>query len=386
MKKKFVLISLLLAASMFISACTKSDEKEVDAQLEDAATIQNALIVAEGMIVPEIDVVLSSESGGTVSSILVSEGDWVDAGDELLRIGENTTSEAELKSVEFELLNTQQALEDLYQNEAVDREQAWQNLMDAQAVFDEAQEAYDDLDEDEYQDDLDDAEEDILDALQDVEDAQTDLEDYLDLDEDNATRKRYEDDLKDAQDVYNEEVRAKSEIQLEHDQIVNAFQAAQAALAVAQSEYEKRLDGPDVDALASLNAQIASLEAQKTAVEAQMIITAPFSGQIMEIYPEESEFVSPAQPVLVIADTSQWVVESNDVTELEISRIALNQPVSIEVEAFPGVFIPGKVDSISVFPSLEQGDVLYTVRIKLDATNLPELRWGMSVNITFEKN
>jgi hypothetical protein len=66
---------------------------------------------------------------------------------------------------------------------------------------------------DAYQDDLQDAEEDVIEAQQDVADAQTDLQDYLNLDEDNSTRQRYEDDLKDAQDAYHEKVRAKSEIQ-----------------------------------------------------------------------------------------------------------------------------------------------------------------------------
>ena len=260
--------------------------------------------------------------------------------------------------------------------------------MNAQTVFNAAQEEYDDLDEDAYSDDLQDAEEDVIDAQQNVEDATADLEEYLDLDEENATRKRYEDALKDAQDAYNETVRAKTDIQVEHDEIVNTYQKALASLSVAQAEYEKRGEGPDADTLAQVNAQITSLEARKIAIEEQLDKTslkAPFAGQIMEIYPGEFEFTSPGQPVIILADTKQWFVETDDLTELEVVRVMDDQAVKITAESFPGEIFSGTVESIGNFPNVDQGDVLYIIRIKLDKAELPALKWGMSVTITFEE-
>lgn len=388
MKKRILCIgSFLIASSILFSACSSQTETVESIQPLNA-TVINTPIVSEGLIVPEEDATLAFETGGTVSSIHVSKGDAVKAGDILIEIGDRTQLEAEQKAIAVELVNAQQALDDLYLNEALDRENAWQTLLGAQAAFDEAQEAYDDLDEDAYEDDLQDAEKDIIDAQQDVEDAQADLKEYLDLDEENSTRIRYENALEDAQNAYNEKVRAKSAIQIEHDRIVNSYQAAKAALNVAQTEYDKRKDGPDVDMLASLTAQIESLEASQTAVKKQLEkleLKAPFDGQVMEIYIDESEFASPGQPVIVIARTTQWIVETNDLTELEVVNIHEGQPVSIEAEAFPGETFSGTVDFISDFPEMDQGDVLYTVRIVINSQDLPALKWGMSVTISFEE-
>ncbi|HAF62423.1 MAG TPA: hypothetical protein DCK95_08865 [Anaerolineaceae bacterium] len=388
MKKKMLLVgTLVIASSLVFSACAKQSDSSTNTQPLNADAVSST-VVSEGMLIPQQDATLTFETSGTVTSIRVSKGDTVKAGDVLMVIGDQTQLEAQQKSITADLINAQQALDDLNQNAGVDKQTAWKNLMDAQEAFNDAQEEYDDLDEDEYEDDLQDAEEDVIDAQQDVEDAQADLEEYLDLDEDNSTRQRYEDDLKDAQDTYNEEVRAKSEIQLEHDRIVNAYQDAEAALAVAQAEYDKRQDGPDTDMLASLTAQIDSLQASQSAVEeqlAKMSLTAPFDGQVMETYIDEFEFASPEQPVLVIASTDQWLVETTDLTELEVVNIKEGQPVSIEAEAYPGVTFSGTVESIGIYPKMDQGDVLYTVRIKVNARDLPALRWGMSLTVTFEQ-
>ena len=388
MKKKMLLVgTLVIASSLIFSACAKQSDSPTSAQPLNAEVISST-VVSEGMLIPQQDAGLTFETSGTVTSIRVSKGDTVKAGDVLMVIGDQTQLEAQQKSIASDLVNARQALDDLNQNAGVDKQTAWKNLMDAQEVFNTAQEDYDDLDEDEYEDDLQDAEEDIIDAQQDVEDAQTDLQEYLDLDEDNSTRQRYEDDLKDAQDTYNEEVRAKSEIQLEHDRIVNAYQDAEAALAVAQAEYDKRQDGPDTDMLASLTAQIDSLQASQSAVEeqlAKMSLIAPFDGQVMEIFIDESEFVSPEQSVLVIANTDQWLAETTDLTELEVVNIKEGQPVSIEAEAYPGVTFSGTVESIGIYPKMDQGDVLYTVRIKVNMRDLPDLKWGMSLTVTFEQ-
>lgn len=388
MKKKMIFTgTLVIIGSLMFSACGNQSDVPVSTQPLNAEVVSST-VISEGTLIPQQDVTLAFEAGGTVTSIRVSKGDTVKAGEVLMVIGDQMQLEAQQKSIAADLIDAQQALDDLNQNAGVDKQTAWKNLMDAQDAFNTAQEDYDDLDEDAYQDDLQDAEEDVIEAQQDVEDAQTDLQDYLNLDEDNSTRQRYEDDLKDSQDSHHEKVRAKSEIQLEHDRVVNTYQQAEAALAVTQAEYEKRQDGPDSDMLASLNAQVESLQASQSAVEeqlAKMSLTAPFNGQVMEIYIDESEFASPGQPVIVIANTTQWMAETTDLTELEVVNIQDGQPVSIEAEVYPGVNFSGTVDSIGIYPKMDQGDVLYAVRIKVNTRDLPDLKWGMSLTITFEQ-
>lgn len=387
-KKRYTLAVLGILVAFLLSACAKEEESMTGSEAPLNAPVITSPVIAEGAVVPSQDAVLSFESGGTIAHILVAQGDWVEKGETLVRLDNQAQVEAELKAVELELLTATQALADLQQNESLDREQSWQELLNAQLLFNAAQKDYDALNEDAFQDDIEDAQEDVIDAQQDVEDAAADMEEYKNLDEDNATRKRYEDALKDAQDDLNAAMRRQTEVQVDHDEVVNTYQKALAVLTVAQSEYDKRSEGPDVDTLAQLEAQVDSLETRKGALQeqlAKMTLEAPFSGRVVEIYPQESEFTSPGQPVLVLADTMQWFVETNDLTELEIVRIGEDQIVTIEAESFPGEIFSGTVESIGDFPNMDQGDVLYTVRIKLDDANLPALKWGMSVTITFQE-
>ena len=387
-KKKYIFTVLVVVVAFVLSACAKNEEPATSSEAPLNAPVITSPVIAEGAVVPSQDAVLSFESGGTVAHILVEKGEWVEKGETLVRLDNQAQVEAELKAAELELLTATQALADLQQNESLDREQSWQELLNAQLLFNAAQKDYDALDEDAFQDDLEDAEEDVIDAQQDVEDATADLEEYKDLDEDNATRKRYEDALKDAQDDLNAAIRRKTETQVDHDEVVNTYQKALAVLTVAQSEYDKRSEGPDVDTLAQLEAQVDSLETRKVALQeqlARMTLEAPFSGQVVEIYLQESEFAAPGQPVVVLADTKQWFVETDDLTELEVVRIGEDQMVTVEAESFPSEIFSGTIESIGDFPSIDQGDVLYTIRIKLDDADLPALKWGMSVTITFQE-
>ena len=386
-KKKYIFAVFILLTTLVFSACATEEEPPTSETPLNAPVI-NSPVIAEGVVVPSKDAVLVFESGGTIAHVLIEKGEWVEKGESLVRLDNQSKVEAELKAVELELLIATQALADLQQNESLDREQYRQELLNAQLLFNEAQKNYDALDEDAFQDDLEDTEEDVIEAQQDVEDATAEMDEYKDLDEENATRKRYEDALKDAQDDLNKAVRRKTEILVDHDEIVNTYQKALAVLTIAQSEYEKRSEGPDVDKLAQLEAQVDSLETKKTALQeqlAKMTLEAPFSGQVVEIYPQESEFAAPGQPVVVLADTKQWFVETDDLTELEVVRIGEDQIVTIETESFPGEIFSGTIESIGDFPTIDQGDVLYTIRIKLNDANLPALKWGMSVTITFQE-
>jgi len=84
-----------------------------------------------------------------------------------------------------------------------------------------------------------------------------------------------------------------------------------------------------------------------------------------------------------VADTSQWYVETSDLTELEVVDVAVGQNVSILADALPDVEMSGIVEEISQSFKSQGGDILYTARIKVDDVD-PRMRWGMTVEVTFE--
>jgi len=84
-----------------------------------------------------------------------------------------------------------------------------------------------------------------------------------------------------------------------------------------------------------------------------------------------------------VADTSQWYIETSDLTELEVVDVAEGQNVSILADALPEVEMRGVVEEISQSFKSQGGDILYTVRIRVDDID-PRMRWGMTVEVTFE--
>jgi HlyD family secretion protein len=84
-----------------------------------------------------------------------------------------------------------------------------------------------------------------------------------------------------------------------------------------------------------------------------------------------------------MADTSAWYVETSDLTELEVVKIAVGLKASMVPDALPDLTLTGTVDSIAQAFSLQGGDVQYRVKLKLDGSD-PRVLWGMTVEVTFE--
>ena len=86
----------------------------------------------------------------------------------------------------------------------------------------------------------------------------------------------------------------------------------------------------------------------------------------------------------MLADFSQWIVETDDLTEIEVPEISIGQSVTIVPDALPDLELTGMVERISDVFEEKRGDITYTARIKLNEEN-ELLRWGMTVVVTFEK-
>jgi len=84
-----------------------------------------------------------------------------------------------------------------------------------------------------------------------------------------------------------------------------------------------------------------------------------------------------------VADTSSWIIETTDITELEVVDVAVGQKVTFTADALPDVTLDGVVTAISQAAYTQSGDVLYTVYIKVNDVD-PRLKWGMTVEATFE--
>jgi HlyD family secretion protein len=85
-----------------------------------------------------------------------------------------------------------------------------------------------------------------------------------------------------------------------------------------------------------------------------------------------------------VADFGGWLVETTDLSELDVVALAVGFPAEIRLDALPGETLTGKVIKISPTATVEAGDVRYQVTIQLDDPGDLPLRWGMTALVDIE--
>lgn len=345
-------------------------------------------ITAEGRVVPKKSAVLAFPIAGQVSAVSTAKGAEVKAGDLLVQLGRREQAEAALAAAKLAQINAQQVVDKLNRLADVARSQALQQVAAAQKALIEVQKAYADLDTQAFRDELDNRQIDVQSAKDKLDDAQKEFDKYKDLDPTNATRKNAQTALDNARADYDQAVYDHDLLQNRLDQAAAALALAKANLAEAQRVLAARSSGPDPDDLALAQAGLENANAQLAAAEKALEnynLTAPFDGRVMDdknLY--VGEWLSPYQPALVLADLSRWYVETKDLNELDVVDIEVGQKVEVKADALSDVTLTGRVEWIDETYAEKSGDVVYTVRIKLDEPD-SRLRWGMTVQVEFLK-
>ena len=370
--KKFTILFLVFA--FLLAACGTS----ATATLEAAVTpVPANEVIAEGHLVPARDATLSFQARGTVTEVNAKISKTVKKGDLLARLG--TESDAAYAAAQAELISAQKAYDDFVRIAPLDHAQAWQAYMDAQIIRAAAARKWENLDVSNIENRIEDAKAEIEDRQSDLKDAQDEFDKYKNLDPENSKRKTAEDNLENAQNDLNEAIRKLEAIERERDTVRAALDLALAAESEAKRNFENSLDGPDKVQLALIEARLNAAKAQVAAFS----VFAPFDGMVMDVNVAAGEQAGPEAWAVKIADTSAWYVETSDLTELEVVKIAVGQKASILPDALSDAKMTGVVESISQAFISQGGDILYRVKIKVDEVD-PRVLWGMTVEVTFE--
>jgi HlyD family secretion protein len=169
-------------------------------------------------------------------------------------------------------------------------------------------------------------------------------------------------------------------------------QISEGELVVAKANYENALkdwdlvkNGPNPDDLKLAEERLANAQAQFDAAQAgldDLELKAPFSGTIVSSNLKVGQLSSVGTSSVVLADLSEFQIESNDLTELNITKVSEGQSVSITIDGIPGLKIPGTVERIKPLGEDNQGDITYKVVIKLSQQD-PRIKWRMTTSIEF---
>lgn len=363
---KYSMLFVILAA--LVTACG-AQPAEPTTPVEEV--ISSNQVIAEGRLEPIQGANLTFQARGVVEEVFVKIGDRVSEGDVLARLANAGAAEAQV-------LIAQNAYDLLLRNESGDRAKLWQAYMNAQIARANAEEDWEDLNIDSIEDRIEDLEADIEDLRDDLQSAQEELDKYVNLNEDHSRRQAAEDDLETAQENLNDKIRELEAEIRKRDAVKAAYDSALAAEAEAKYQYEISLDGPNADQLALAKA---NLDAAQDALS-NYVLTAPFDGVIADVNVKVGEQVGTETRAVSIANFDSWIVETTDVTELEVVKLSVGQQVTLNPDALPDLQLTGEVIEISNAFTQQGGDILYTVRIKVNESD-ERLKWGMTMEVTF---
>jgi multidrug resistance efflux pump len=384
MTRNITFIILLLFGGLLLAACGGGATPDASAT-EVPITVANSQIVAEGRVVPRDSVELSFLSAGQVDEVLVKEGDVVKKGDVLIRLGDREQYEAQLAGAQVELSAALQ--------EQTAADQALKSL------YDDAQRSYNSLNSVAKQVDLDAAKAQVVLAREALDKAMEDFEPYENKPEDNLARAVYMGRLAAAQNAYDQAVRQLNRLEglvgsdFDIAQAKTRLDIAQARLDQAEQDYAKIEDAPDPDTVILAENRVETAQTRLTAAESgvasaqaaidKLDLVATMDGTVTRLDVIPGQDVNPGAPVAQLADFSQWYVETDNLTEIEVVDVSQGQKVTIVPDALPDLELNGTVERIADYFEEKRGDVTYTVRILLDEPD-PRLRWGMTVVTNFE--
>jgi multidrug resistance efflux pump len=350
---KPIKLTILLAVIFSISACGGAPATPAATQVP--AVVADNTIVTEGRLEPIHYVSLALNASGLVSEVLLKEGDKVAAGNVIARL-ESTDA---------------QSLEEAQSKAARDLTAAYQEVRDTQEDFDDFQVPTD------FKGRA--PREVVKDTLEKLNKARADFEPYKELSDQSLmptkfelktndyrnNAKKYKKYLDDAWADYRQAVEW---LGLETD-----LTSAKARLAQAQKDYDAVNDPAFKEDTAGARAALVNAE-----------VRAPFPGVITNLDLKIGEFAASGQPVVTIADASQWVVKTTDLTEIDVVNITEGQSVVIKFDALPDIELNGHVLNISQSFTEKQGDIVYEVTVLLTETD-PAMRWGMTAEVSFSK-
>jgi len=292
------------------------------------------------------EVQMSSEAGGRVIELRVSEGDRVNAGDVIARIDTRDTelqiqrlrADRAAADAQLRLLRAGSRVQDIRQAEAQVRA----------------------------------AEADVTTVEAEMKSAQIELDRFEALLQANAGSRKQRDDAQARVDVARERRRSAAE----------RVDAAREAVGRLQSGARPE----EIDAararVDSVDAQIASL--QKGVADATVI--APLAGVVTQTLIDAGELIARGTPIAVVTDLDHaWA--NLFVPEPMIPRIALGQATTVVTDA-GGAGLPGKVTFISpraeftprnVQTAEERSKLVYRIKVAVD-NRAGTLKQGMPVD------
>jgi multidrug resistance efflux pump len=309
---------LIILAAIALVSLTACTTSAPESTATPEPIAANNTTIAEGRLLPMNWLDQAFTLPGTVDTVLVTNGEPVKAGQPLVTLVEPPDALLAVTRAEEEALAAQQALDALIAQADLNFAFSELKVLNAQEALDNAQTDYD---------------------------ANASDENRIQLDIAAATLALAEEEL----------------ARIESGNGINAD-----LLQVAEARF------------ASAKAALASAQALRDA----HVLTANLDGIVIDLDLQPGQQLAAGLPILTIADLSRWVIKTDNLTESQVTSIAIGDRVEVVLDALPGVKFTGEVVRINARFVEKRGDITYTVTIALNE-NDPAMRWGMTAAVYF---
>ncbi|MGF1569381.1 MAG: efflux RND transporter periplasmic adaptor subunit [Nodosilinea sp.] len=324
---------------------------DVEALTTTAATQPLTVrISASGTVQPVQTVNLSPENAGILESVLVEQGDRVEAGQLIARM-KSTDIEAQMRQNQAAVAEAEAALQE------VRRGSRPEEIAQAEAS--------------------------VAAAQAQVRDAQARLE--------LATS-----ELSRSQSLADQGAISTTELDnaaREQRSALAGVEQARARVTEAQRGLDDLRNLPEPEAIAQAEARLAQARAQLQATQVSLdnnSIRAPFGGIITQKFATEGAFVTPTTSASELSSATSTAIVAlaqdlevlAEVPEADISLIRPGQAVEVVADAFPEQTFEGRVKLVAPEAIERQNVTLFQVRVEL-LSGKEVLRSNMTVNVAF---
>jgi multidrug efflux pump subunit AcrA (membrane-fusion protein) len=381
-----------------------------DGQSEDAAPTPVIIddfvsrVSVTGELVPETWAVVGTMTGGMISEIAVGEGERVTTAEILIRL-DDADAEAALAEAKAALLQAEAELLRISSPPSVEEVAVVEaQVRSAQAAVTQTLRRRDQIWAGQYEAELKAAEAEIAAAQAEQLVARQEHDDTMkcyEVEQPDGTEKEvcptlgtFEERARFTLQAANEQVEAAEARKeaLQSQQWAEA-QIAEATIAAAERQLEitvaelARLEaGASESDIAVAEAAVAQAEAAVATAQLNLdrsVIRAPFDGTVGAVNVRVGEFVPPSTALVTLGDLSTLRVETTDLDEIDVARIAEGQTAVVTFDALPDRTFTGTVTHIAPMASTTGGGVNYRVVVELDELD-PALRWGMTAFVDIE--
>ena len=384
--KKHISLSIVIALTVLIlSACSTSPT-----QTASTAASTPAQLIAEGRLLPTRSLDESFSVPGEVGQVLVKDGDSVKAGQVLVTLSNSASAQLALAQAQQEALAAQQNL-DTISNSKLASGSAALALAQAQTAYNNALGYYQDRSNTQGSANLITVTSSKLLILDNkIGDLEKNYNNMAELSNSDVKKAQVLQDLSQARidrvnlkkllDYYQANPNS-----LDVQTLKAKLDLATANLLDAKRVWDRMQNGVDPNELATAQARVKTANAAVASAQAALDalqLSAGMAGTVVDTAVIPGQQVSVGQTLLSVADYSNWVIETDNLTEAEVVNVVEGQKVNVVLDALPDVTLPGIVTHINNRYAEVRGDITYTVTITLEKTD-PRMRWGMTAAVTF---